>query len=246
MKTKQIFSKALYPAFFAVMLFASSSVFAQVKIGTNPTVIGAANNLEVEAANNKKVITDKTTGTLKVENKPNSLITDSLVTRSVDGELHQMSQSRLLDQLKIPVTVFSATLTSDYIIPIFAGQDQLSQRIPLTPRSGYSTGWNAATKQFTLPANGFYQVEAGLVCQGTGTVVPGTTLVTRIWSSQDGGGAFLAGVQPIAIGGGDWQSVVWSGDWNAGSTISLNGYTQFGSLNTGRCIIGRLNITKIR
>ncbi|WP_147300426.1 hypothetical protein [Dyadobacter luteus] len=44
--------------------------FAQVKIGTNPTTIGANSNLEVEALNNKKVIVHKDNGTMVIENTP--------------------------------------------------------------------------------------------------------------------------------------------------------------------------------
>jgi hypothetical protein len=50
MKTRQLLTKALYSAAFgAAMLFATSNVQAQVKIGNNPTVIGSSNHLEVES-----------------------------------------------------------------------------------------------------------------------------------------------------------------------------------------------------
>ncbi|MCF0054856.1 hypothetical protein [Dyadobacter sp. CY356] len=51
MKTKQLLSKTLCTAMFAgALLFGSSSVFAQVKIGNNPTVINAGSALEIESA----------------------------------------------------------------------------------------------------------------------------------------------------------------------------------------------------
>ncbi|MCF0054852.1 hypothetical protein [Dyadobacter sp. CY356] len=58
----------LYKALFAAcMLFGSSAVFAQVKIGTNPSTINAANNLEVEASTaGNKVSVDKTTGKVTI------------------------------------------------------------------------------------------------------------------------------------------------------------------------------------
>jgi hypothetical protein len=90
----------------AFALTASTSVFAQVKIGTNPTTIGTNSNLEVEATNNRKVIVDKGTGTLKVENKPSAAATDSVVMRDAAGELHQMSLPRLrqtLEDSKLPL-----------------------------------------------------------------------------------------------------------------------------------------------
>ncbi|MBE9461420.1 hypothetical protein ACFP1I_01470 [Dyadobacter subterraneus] len=48
MKTKQLLSKTLL---IAAMLFGSSAVFAQVKIGDNPTTINAGSALEIESAN---------------------------------------------------------------------------------------------------------------------------------------------------------------------------------------------------
>ena len=58
----------LYKALFAAcMLLGSSAVFAQVKIGTNPTVINSANNLEIESSTaGNKVSVDKTTGKVTI------------------------------------------------------------------------------------------------------------------------------------------------------------------------------------
>lgn len=50
MNTKQQIKRTLSAALFAVMVLASSSLFAQVKIGSNPTVIAAGSGLEVEAS----------------------------------------------------------------------------------------------------------------------------------------------------------------------------------------------------
>ncbi|AEI51422.1 C1q-like domain-containing protein [Runella slithyformis] len=42
-------------------------IFAQVKVGSNPTTIGTASNLEIEAANGNKTIINKTTGQMTVQ-----------------------------------------------------------------------------------------------------------------------------------------------------------------------------------
>ena len=64
MKTKQLLSAAILSA---ALFFNALSVFAQVKIGTNPTVINTANNLEVESIDPaKKVSIDKTTGKITI------------------------------------------------------------------------------------------------------------------------------------------------------------------------------------
>lgn len=69
MKTKQFYFKTLVTtAFFAVTILFSFSVFAQVKIGTNPTTIDPNSNLEVEASTaGRKMKVDKTTGQLTIQ-----------------------------------------------------------------------------------------------------------------------------------------------------------------------------------
>jgi hypothetical protein len=64
----QLLLKKLRTAAFAVaLLFGTSAAFAQVKIGTNPTVIDLANNLEVESSTaGNKVSVNKTTGKVMI------------------------------------------------------------------------------------------------------------------------------------------------------------------------------------
>jgi hypothetical protein len=59
-------TKLLAGFLFAAALTASSSVFAQVKIGTNPMTIEANSNLEVEATNGNKTVIQKDNGNLGV------------------------------------------------------------------------------------------------------------------------------------------------------------------------------------
>ncbi|TDE14427.1 hypothetical protein [Dyadobacter psychrotolerans] len=67
MKTKQVLSKVLAGTIFTAAMIFSSSLFAQVKIGTNPTTINAANNLEVEASTaGRKTSISKTTGQVTI------------------------------------------------------------------------------------------------------------------------------------------------------------------------------------
>ncbi|CAG5000546.1 hypothetical protein DYBT9275_02485 [Dyadobacter sp. CECT 9275] len=65
MKLSGIIAKTFFAS---AMLLTSTSIFAQVKIGTNPTAIEAASNLEVEASTaGRKVKVDKTTGQLTIK-----------------------------------------------------------------------------------------------------------------------------------------------------------------------------------
>ena len=102
MKTRRL-TRLLSSAAFAAMTFASSAVFAQVKIGTNPTTIGANSNLEVEAANNKKVIVHKNDGTVVIENMPSGAVTDSIMSVDAAGNVRRISTARIT---RPPVYVF--------------------------------------------------------------------------------------------------------------------------------------------
>ncbi|WP_254411174.1 hypothetical protein [Dyadobacter diqingensis] len=66
--TKHKFPKTLFSAIVVGCMFlGSTSLFAQVKIGTNPTTINPANNLEVEAATTgRKTSVNKTTGQVTI------------------------------------------------------------------------------------------------------------------------------------------------------------------------------------
>jgi hypothetical protein len=79
-----------------VTLFLSSIANAQMKVGSNPTTIGTSNNLEVEATSSDKVYVHKVDGRVFIENKPNATFVDSVVMRDVNGEIRQMSITKLL------------------------------------------------------------------------------------------------------------------------------------------------------
>lgn len=85
-----------YPMLMMATLIATSgSVYAQVKIGMNPTAINSNSNLEVEATNNKKVIVHKNDGTVVIENTPSGKITDSLLTVDLSGNVRMKSVESL-------------------------------------------------------------------------------------------------------------------------------------------------------
>jgi hypothetical protein len=66
------------------LIFNSSTLIAQVKIGTNPTTINAANNLEVEASTaGRKVSIDKTTGKVTIADGSEGV--DKVLTSNATG-----------------------------------------------------------------------------------------------------------------------------------------------------------------
>lgn len=138
-------------------------VSAQVKIGSNPTTIGANNNLEVEASTSgRKVSIDKTTG--KVTIADGSQGNDRILTSDVNGTAtwKPMAESRATE------VVFIGELTSEYIVTDFNGTfNAQKDRLPLIPRAGSLPGWDATTKEYTIQETGYYRVYGGSYIQGT-------------------------------------------------------------------------------
>ena len=67
-----------------LLVITSSSVFAQVKIGTNPTTIEAASNLEVQASTaNRQFKVDKTSGQVTI--KDGTQAADRILTSDANG-----------------------------------------------------------------------------------------------------------------------------------------------------------------
>jgi hypothetical protein len=82
---KSIFKKSIIVAAF---LFGAVGISnAQVKIGSNPTTIGANSNLEVEATNARKVIVNKADGTVVIENTPLGAATDRYLSVDASGNV---------------------------------------------------------------------------------------------------------------------------------------------------------------
>ena len=89
MKLQHFFSKVV--KFTMAALLSSHCLFAQVKIGKNPAIIGSTNNLEIEADNSKKVIVHKDNGSVVIENIPVGTATDKIVTADINGNIHSIT-----------------------------------------------------------------------------------------------------------------------------------------------------------
>lgn len=156
MKTNQLFrtagaAKTLKAGFFAAALLCSSTLFAQVKIGTNPTTINAANNLEVEASTaGRKTSIDKTTG--KVTIADGSQGVDKVLTSDANGVATWQSSSTL----KIQRTVFTAYFSGS--TSLMTPLPGTSTQVPFTVTNP-SVDYNPATQTYTIPENGMYRVQ---------------------------------------------------------------------------------------
>jgi hypothetical protein len=138
---------------------------AQVKIGTNPTTIEAASNLEVEASTAaRKVKVDKNTGQLTIKDGTEG--EGRILTSDAAGG----TSWRAPQILGIDRTVFIGRQSSpNYIITSWniGEYNELKDRIPMTPQAGSLPGWNPTTKQYTIQESGNYRVFAGAFIKGT-------------------------------------------------------------------------------
>ncbi|GLU56211.1 hypothetical protein [Dyadobacter frigoris] len=188
MNIAQLIKRTLRAGIFATALFCSSTLFAQVKIGTNPTTINTANNLEVESSTaGNKVIIDKTTG--KVTIADGSQGAAKVLTSDANGvatwQSKKTTSSNIFSQtsgvgLYLPVSTtgycgspscgtflnltgtFAITqATNDVIIDISGSYSASNNTLPVT-----FTYWLAITPPSgpTQNVGPFFITESGLLC----------------------------------------------------------------------------------
>ena len=248
MKTQQL-TRILFSATIAIATFAFSAAFAQVKIGTNPTIIGANSNLEVEAANNKKVIVHKNDGTMVIENTPPGAITDSMLSVDAAGNVRSISAARIT---RPPVYSFEMTIpggTSD------ASNGPQGSSFPLTfPNNGFITPGSATADRLNsgtwkAPATGIYRVDLMATAMANNNV-SGYGIVT-IKMLQNGGPIRTAAVTvttygPNANRGTATVTLTKVVSLAAGETISANADTCLGCGPDYYWVIDRyLNIQRL-
>ena len=124
-----------------VILFTASTLFAQVKIGTNPTTVNAANNLEVEASTTgRKTSIDKTTGQVTIADGTQKV--GRVFT--ADGNGGGSWQAGV---------VFAG-----YAISQSVEQDNAGTPVNIISDFDPESGWNNATKEYTIPVDGYYSI----------------------------------------------------------------------------------------
>ena len=141
-KSSPIPMRLLLPSLFtAGLLPSSSAIFAQVKIGTNPTTINAVNNLEVEASTaGRKTSIDKVTGQVTIADgtqKAGRVFTS-------DGNGAGSWKSGLL---------FAGYATSQSV-----EQDDAGTVINIIPEFDPESAWNSTTKEYAVPEAGYYAI----------------------------------------------------------------------------------------
>ncbi len=236
MKKRQLLKVALFGI--GSMLFSSNLLMAQVKIGTNPTVINPTNNLEVEASTpGRKFSIDKTTGKMTLADS--SQADGRILTSDANGTAtwKPMSQARVAE------TVFIGEQPGENVITNWGGVfNALKDRPTLVPREGSLGGWDAANNQYVIQETGYYRIYAGISVKGT---LP-PPQVTRC-------NVYLAPWQVLNVyenmssAVGPTLPVFWEGNLQVGQRVTLYIANQPNGANEQHFIASRgfLSITKL-
>ncbi|GAB4016849.1 complement C1q domain-containing protein [Spirosoma koreense] len=171
MKVMKRVSSTFLTAAVAAALFVSSSAMAQVKIGTNPTTIGASSNLEVEAATSgRKTSVDKTTGQVTIADGTEG--TGKVFTSDANGGGSWQKPTQDVDVL------FSVVATATTSIPTGAGvpDTKINYGAAVFDKNN---SFNLATDQLTIPTAGFYLFSVGI--QRAGSPVPTNSISGYIY-----------------------------------------------------------------
>ncbi|GLU56951.1 hypothetical protein [Dyadobacter frigoris] len=209
MKTTQLIQKTIRAGIFAMALFCSSSLFAQVKIGSNPTLINAANNLEVEASTSGRVTSvDKVTGQMTVKDGTEG--SGKIFTSDANGGASWQTTTNQ--------TIWIGEQVGVYQVPGWAGNtSDPNDRIPLVPRAGSLVGYDATTKLYTIQQAGYYRIHVGARMTGT-TGGSGARLAISLNGQL---GPFAEPQTLVYAGSFPIYGIFWEGYFAAGEVYGL-------------------------
>lgn len=194
-------------------LLLSSSVMAQVKIGTNPTTIDPNNNLEVEASTpGRKTAINKTTGQVTITDGTQAA--GKVFTSDANGGGSWQTSG-------VGCASFDArgdnTTTPVVNTGVYTPVALIANNIVYSPSGAY----NNTTGEYTIPADGFYIFHGSV---GTYNVAVGLTGArnTSIDLVSVSKGLLSHTVSPeLAYGVGAWQDVTSANFFTAGDKVSF-------------------------
>ncbi|WP_149239713.1 C1q-like domain-containing protein [Dyadobacter sp. 32] len=150
MKTNQLLYKTMGGMMIAAaMLLGASSAFAQVKIGTNPTTIDPANNLEIEASTaGRKTSVDKVTGQVTIKDGTEG-----------DGKVLTSDATGGASWKNVSLKAFAGAKTNvRQNMPQSVGPSIMTPIVFQSEITDPTNSFDPATGAFTVPATGLYQV----------------------------------------------------------------------------------------
>lgn len=221
-------------ACFVVAMAASSTLFAQVKIGTNPTTIDPANNLEVESSTaGNKVSINKTTGKLTIADGSQGAA--KILTSDANGTATW--QSPAAQNSPVVLSVRKTTVQS---LP----KEVYTQLLFDTKVFDKGTNFDLSNSRFTAPSNGYYIIS--IVTSNVDNAVPAGTLYGQNVILYKNGIAYRVGTVNKINGGegqvSDFTAIVSA---NAGDYFTIYVYSHAAPSQMTACWFDAYKISEL-
>lgn len=208
MKTTTLFSALV----FITALTISSTSFAQVKIGTNPTTIEPNSNLEVEASTaGRKMKVDKTTGQVTIADGTQGA--GKLFTSdAVGGGSWQPAG---------PSVYMEANNTGSQTV---VGASDYNRLVMPNEVADIGNNYDPATSQFTVPTTGYYMVMARTTKTQTSDAIAHSLSLSLLVNGSGPSQYILDALpdQQTGVGGNVHFQATAFGLFNAGEVLELS------------------------
>lgn len=195
-------------------LLLSSTLMAQVKIGSNPTTIDPNNNLEVEASTpGRKTAINKTTGQVTITDGTQGA--GKVFTSDANGG--GSWQTSGAGCASFDAKGDNTTTTPVVDTGVFTPTKLIANSVTYSPTGAY----NSTTGEYTVPESGFYLFHGSV---GTYNIAAGTTGArnTTIQLVSASKGLLSYSVTPeLNYGVGAWQEVTSANYLTAGDTVTF-------------------------
>lgn len=187
--------KVFRTTIFLAVITASSSLFAQVKIGSNPTIIDPTNNLEVESSTvGNKVSINKTTGKITIAD--GSQGDAKVLTSNANG----VATWQPLSAQNSPVMLSARQTTSQYVPA--NGYVQIDFNTAVFDKG---SNFNLSNDRFIIPSDGYYIITLS-ASNVADQVVSGYAYGHNLFLFKNGSSYRLGAVNVISGGQGQVSS----------------------------------------
>jgi hypothetical protein len=153
-----------------LLSFSGVKVNAQVKVGSNPTLIGPNSNLEVEATNGNKTVIQKSDGNvgvgtpnpsnqLHIKSPLDPLRLEGVATGSGNETLLTIDSNGVVKKQPITIPVPTTRLTVGISAVYTATSSGNLMIVPLTNPTSSDGNFSNETHFYTAPSTGMYEIK---------------------------------------------------------------------------------------